>query len=357
MNIRPEILAVPAYNFSEQSYQVKLDQNESPYDLPSKLKKEILNEFSQLSFNRYPELDAHSLRQKLAANIGWSAENIVASGGSNILIQALVSAAAINKTVLTTAPNFSLYAMQAQIQSAKLVEISLKDNFSLPLKDLLVEIKKSSGVIFIANPAAPTGNLFATQDILTLVEASAKNWLMVIDEAYHEFSDTDFSYLIKDFEHLVSLRTLSKAYGLAGVRLGYGLMNKKLAKEIQKLIIPFSISIFQEIVAKVVLDNSEYLRLRISEIKEEHLRVFKNLKKMPNISPYPSNTNFILFRVADAASFYNSLLAQGVLVRRQDHLFSLENCLRVNIGTKKENDAFLAAMEQTTKELANGEAG
>ncbi len=354
MNIRPEILAVPAYNFSEQNYKTKLDQNESPYDLPAKLKAEVLAKFAKLSFNRYPQLDAHSLRQKLAKNIGWSSNNIVISGGSNILIQALVSAAAINKTVLTIRPSFSLYAMQAQIQAAKLVEISLKEGFELPMADLLAELKKSAGVFFIANPAAPTGNLFSKQDILALAHASSESWLMVIDEAYHEFSDTDYSYLINDFEHVVSLRTLSKAYGLAGVRLGYGLMDKKLAQEIQKLIIPFSISIFQEIVAEVVLDNSQYLEARIYDIKQEHKRVFAALEKMPNISPYQSTTNFILFKVNDAASFYNNLLAQEVLIRRQDHLLNLENCLRVNIGTKEENDIFLAAMDQTIKELANG---
>ncbi len=350
MNIRPEILAVPAYNFKEQEYQIKLDQNESPYDLPVLLKTEILEKFAQLSFNRYPELDAHSIKQNLARAKGYNPQNIVISGGSNILIQALVTAAAINKTVLTTTPNFSLYAMQAQIQADSLVEIPLEDNFDLPTDKLIAELDKSSGIFFMANPAAPTGNLFAKQDILALAKASAKNWLMVIDEAYHEFSDSDYSFLINDYEHIVSLRTMSKAYGLAGVRLGYGLMNAELAKEIQKLIIPFSISIFQEIVAEVILDNSEYLAARIAEIKSEHKRVFASLAKMPSISPYQSKTNFILFKVNDAASFYSKLLEQGVLIRRQDHLFNLENCLRVNIGSKEENNMFLAAVEKIIEE-------
>ena len=350
MNIRPEILSVPAYNFKEQSYQVKLDQNESPFDLPVELKQKILSRLGKASFNRYPELDAHSIRNKLAGLVDRNADEIVVSGGSNVLIQALVTGAGLDRTVLTTTPNFSLYAMQAQIQARQLIEIPLKANFDLPEEELIAELKKSSGVFFIANPAAPTGNIFLKEDVIELAKASAENWLMVIDEAYHEFSDSDYSFLIDEFEHVVSLRTLSKAFGLAGVRLGYGLMNAKLAKQIQKLIIPFSISIFQKIVAEVILDNSSYLDARIAELKAEHKRVFSALLKMQNISPFPSKTNFILFKVSDAEKFYNDLLAQGVLIRRQDHLFNLENCLRVNIGTINENDKFLAAIRNVKEQ-------
>jgi len=343
VNIRQEIIDSPIYNFSEHAAKVKLDQNESAYDLPKNLKEKVLQRFAQLSFNRYPQISAQSLKEDIAKLNSWPADGVVISGGSNIMIQALVTAAAINKTVLTVAPSFSLYALQAPLQASELIEVPLNRDFSLPLEALIKELKRSSGTFFLANPAAPTANLFSLDELTLLAKASKDHWLFVIDEAYHEFSKTDFSVLIKEYPHVVSVRTFSKAYGLAGVRLGYSLSKPELAAQIQKLILPFSVSIFQIAVAEVVLKETAYMNDRLAEIYSERERVYNALKAMSGISPYKSVTNFILFRVADAKAFYDSLLAQGVLVRRQDHLLNLKGCLRVNIGSIEENNAFIQA--------------
>ncbi len=354
MFLRPEVKAAPAYNFTAHPAAIKLDQNESPYDLPEALKAKALEIFKTLNFNRYPDLAGESLRPKLAAFHGWDEKGVVVSGGSNILIQAFVTAAGIGHTVLTVKPTFSVYPLQAKLQGANLVEVPLNADFSLPFNELLSELQNGQGVFFLANPAAPTGNVFSASQIEALAEASSPNWLFVIDEAYHQFSKTDYGYLVKRYPHVASLRTFSKAFGLGGVRLGYGLMQPELAVHIQKLVMPFSISSLQLVTTDVVLDEvlatpHHFVQERIEESLSERSRVMQEIRAMPNVHVYSSEANFFLLRVPNAESFHKQLLQAGIIIRRQDHLPGLKNCVRVSIGTPKENDAFL----QTAKQLLN----
>jgi histidinol-phosphate aminotransferase len=348
MFLRPEVKAAPAYNFTPHPAAIKLDQNESPYDLPETLKKEVLERLTVLAFNRYPDLAGESLRPKLAAYHAWDDKGIVVTGGSNILIQALVTAAGIGHTVLTVSPTFSVYPLQAKLQGAKLVEVPLEADFALPIEALLKELVGGQGVFFLANPAAPTGNMFSKTQMEVLADASSDTWLFVIDEAYHQFSKTDFSYLVKRHPHVVSLRTFSKAFGLGGVRLGYALVQNDLAVHLQKLIMPFSISGLQLVIADVVLDDvlankANFVQARIDETLSERTRVMQALQRLPDVHVFPSETNFFLLRVPNAELFYKQLLQGGIIIRRQDHLPGLDSCVRVSIGTPAENDAFLYA--------------
>jgi histidinol-phosphate aminotransferase len=297
-------------------------------------------------------LAGESLRPKLAQFHQWDDKGVVVSGGSNILIQAFVSAAGIGHTVLTVAPTFSVYPLQAKLQGAKLIEVPLEADFSLPFGELLDELQKGQGIFFLANPAAPTGNVFSASQLEALAEASAQNWLFVIDEAYHQFSKTDYSYLVKRYSHVASLRTFSKAFGLGGVRLGYALMQSELAVHLQKLIMPFSISGLQLVIANVVLDEvlttqPNFVAARIEEALSERARLMHELRRLPDIHVFPSETNFFLVRVSNAEQFYKQLLQAGIIIRRQDHLLGLHNCVRVSVGTPLENDTFL----QTVKRL------
>jgi histidinol-phosphate aminotransferase len=352
MFIRSEVKAAPAYNFTAHPATIKLDQNESPYDLPKPLKAKVLERLEAVAFNRYPDLAGESLRPQLAAYHGWDEKGVVVSGGSNILIQALVTAVGIGHTVLTVAPTFSVYPLQAKLQGGNLIEVPLEAEFGLPFERLLEHLAKHQGIFFLANPAAPTGNVFAAQQMETLAEASSQNWLFVIDEAYHQFSKTDFSYLVKCYSHVVSLRTFSKAFGLGGVRLGYALMQSELAVQIQKLIMPFSISGLQLEIAKVVLEEvldkkNNFVQERIEETLRERARVIDEITQLPDVHVFPTETNFFLMRVPNAETFYKGLLQGGIIIRRQDHLPGLKNCVRVSIGTPEENTAFL----QTAKQL------
>lgn len=344
MSLRPELLAAPAYAFTARAGVVKLDQNESAYDLPEPLKAEVARRLMALPFNRYPEIAAQTLRETLAARHAWEAEGVVLSGGSNILIQALIIAAGLGRTVLSVKPTFSVYALQAQVLGARLVEVPLEADFGLPLAALERELGRSSGVFFLANPAAPTGNLHPRAALERLADAAGENWLLVVDEAYQQFSGEDFSDLARHYPQVVSLRTFSKAWGLAGVRLGYALARPEVGRELQKALLPFSLSSLQVSVAEVALEHDGWLQARISETLGERKRLALELE--PLVTLYPSSTNFLLFRVADAEATYRGLLERGVVVRRQDHLPGLGGCLRVSVGQPGENDAFLQAMRE-----------
>jgi histidinol-phosphate aminotransferase len=341
MFLRPEVKAAPAYNFTPHPEPIKLDQNESPYDLPSELKQEVLKKLESILFNRYPDLSSETLRKKMADALRWPETGMVVSGGSNVLIQAFVLAAGIGHQVLTVCPTFSVYPLQAKLLGSRLIECPLEPDFSLPLENLLQQLSNGQGVFFLANPAAPTGNVFSAQDLERLAEASKDKWLFVIDEAYHQFSRTDFTYLVKQFEHVASLRTFSKAFGLGGVRLGYGLMQPALAIQIQKLILPFSVSSLQAVIAESILERPDLTKARIEETLNERKRLMTYLENLDGLEVLPSQTNFFLMRVKRPDHVYKKLLEAGIVIRRQDHLPMLEGCLRVSIGTSYENNQFL----------------
>ena len=350
MSVRPEVLATPAYHFSAKPHTVKLDQNESPYDLPAELKREVLARLAEVPSNRYPELAGESLRAALARKYDWDEAGVVVGGGSNTLIQAFVIACGIGQRVLSVTPTFSVYSLYANLLNAELTEVPLEEGFALPTEALKRELSSGQGVLFLANPAAPTGNTFDRQAIEDLVQTAAPNWTVVLDEAYCQFSNTDLSPFARKYPHVACLRTLSKAFGMGGVRLGFALAQSELAEQLQKVVMPFSVSSLQLAVGLSVLEHPDFVAARVAETVEEREKLSRGLRAL-DIEVFPSETNFLLFRVADASFFYEALLSRGVLIRRQDHLHALHGCLRVSVGTPQENEVFLAAAEEVVTEI------
>ncbi|MEZ4629692.1 MAG: histidinol-phosphate transaminase [Deinococcales bacterium] len=344
MSIRPEIKALGAYKFEAKAYQVKLDQNESPYDLPQALKEKLLERLLNIPFNRYPDLKAESLSDLLAQKLGWPAKGILVGPGSNTLLRRFVEGCGIGQRVLTLHPTFSVYSLDANtLDPISLSEVPLNDDFSLPLKTLKAELAQGTGVFFIANPAAPSGNLHPEAEVISLIEAAKEHsWTVVIDEAYHQFSGTDYKNIVKRYPNVISVRTFSKAYGLAGIRLGYCFGHPEIIGELRKTLTPFGISSLQLETLKLVLsEGDEFVERYIAEVKSERERIFKALDALA--IPYkPSVTNFFLILSDEPAKLYQALLDKGILVRRQDHL--IQGALRVSIGTPSENDAFLSAL-------------
>jgi histidinol-phosphate aminotransferase len=254
--------------------------------------------------------------------------------------------AGIGRSVLTVRPTFAVYAAQARLMGADLVEVPLASDFTLPVADLLGEIAQRRGVLFLVDPAAPTGNATdpaAIERVLTAAHASG-SWLAVIDEAYSEFAGSDHGDLVKRLPSAVSLHTFSKAAGLAGARIGYALTSPAVATHLRKVLLPFSVSAMQVAVGLTVLDRPDVTAARVAGVVDERRRVIAALQRLPEVEVFPSVTNFVLFKVSDPASVHRALLDSDIIVRRQDHLPGAEGCLRVSIGTPAENDAFLAAV-------------
>lgn len=356
MTIRESVKALGAYRFTPREEPIKLDQNESALDAPIELKQRVGDALAALPWNRYPGGAAGELERRLAERHGWDPDGVVVANGSNVLIQALTIAAGLGRRVVTVAPTFAVYAQQARLLDAELVEVPLGERFELPLDALERAVAGHRGVLFLPNPAAPTGNLHPEAELERLLAASA-GMLSVIDEAYGEFSGTDHAELVRRHPHAVSLRTFSKALGLAGVRVGYLLAAPALATEVRKALLPFSFSALQAAIASALLDERDLLTERVAAVTAERERVAAGLAELPGVRVFQSVTNFILFRVADAAGLYVALLRQGVVVRRQDHLPGATGCLRVTVGSAADNDAFLAAAAASLGASGSGRSG
>lgn len=359
MSIRDEVRDAPAYVFRAHPHRVKLDQNEAPEDLPDALRRKVLARIETAAWHRYPEIRAEGVARRIAVRDDWDPAGVVVAPGSNVLIQAVVLAAGLGRRVVTVAPSFAVYAAQARLLGVDLREVPLlADGFGLDVDAMVEALRDGPGVLFLADPAAPTGNRLDDAAVDRVLEAAgAHGWTTVIDEAYAPFDGRDRRNRVRGHRDRLLLRTFSKADALGGVRLGYALTHPDTAEQLGKVLLPFHVSALQAAVAEVVLDEPEAAALRarrVEEVRTERARVRSHLVARKEIEVHPSVTNFLLFEVDDPAGLHAALLDRGVLIRRQDHLPGLQRCLRVTIGRPDENDAFLHALDEALDEA--GEA-
>jgi len=346
--VRPAVLASPDYPFSAVTAPIKLDQNESFADFPAELKDLALERLRHLPWHRYTDLNAEALCEAVARHEVWSPEGTVVTTGSNVLIALLIQLSALGGgRVVTVKPNFALYGLDAELLGASLTEVPLGEDLSIDMDAVIAALGADPGpaprgVIYLPRPHAPTGSLCELDALERLAQASS-DWLLVIDEAYHHFTDHDARELARRHPHVVLLRTLSKAWGLAGLRMGYALADGDVARQLRKLVPPFGVSVLQTVCAQVALEHPGYVKERVAQTLRERERLFTALQRHPTWRPMPSQANFLLVRTPDAAQAHAQLLAGGVLVRRQDRLHGLQGCFRVTVGTAEENDAFLRA--------------
>lgn len=358
--IRDEVRATPPYAFHDVQGDVKLDQNEASRDLPSVVKQKILARLADGDWHRYPELRAEEASRALAARDDWPHDGVLLAPGSNVLIQAVVIAAAIGRTVVTVEPTFSVYGQQARLLGAQHVTVPLlQPGFHLDVAHLDRVLGQGRGVLFLADPAAPTGNRHDDGEMLTVLDrAREAGWLTVIDEAYWAYDHRDRLDLVRGRPDRIVLRTFSKADALGGVRLGYALGEPDTIRELDKVLLPFNVSTWQAAAVTVLSSDPDALKAREARIAEtirERRRVHEALTGMPGVKVHASVTNFLLFATRDAARTYDGLLRQGVRIRRQDHLPGLAGHLRVSMGTPDENDRFLDALRRVvTSEVSHG---
>ncbi|ADV66744.1 pyridoxal phosphate-dependent aminotransferase [Deinococcus maricopensis] len=343
-SVREAVRRTPAYPFTPIDAPIKLDQNENPYDFPPELKRLALERAAERAWNRYPDLTADTLRERIGAYEQWDPEGVLVTPGSNVIIKLLTELAGIGQTVLSAQPNFTVYTLEASMLGARSVGEPLNADFTLPEAALTARLADSGpGVFYLTQPHAPTGHSDDAAVVERLVNAAGDDWTVVIDEAYHQYSGTDYRDLVRAAPNRLSLRTFSKAWGLAGLRLGYALMDPALATHLRKLVSAFNVNTLTQAAVEVALEHPAYVAERVAEAVRERDRVIEALAAHPTWTVYPSRTNFFLVRTPNADVAYRALLTHGILVRRQDSLPGLAGCLRVGVGTPAENDAFLAA--------------
>lgn len=340
---RPEIEALAAYRLRREAL-VKLNQNESPWDWPPELKDEVLRRVAARPWNRYPPVDAEALRQALAELCGVSPTMIAVTNGSNEAILALVSTYATGRRVVVTAPGYSMVAPLAVIGGATVQAVPLREDFSLDAQAMVAAVSSPEvAVTIIASPNNPTGNAFARPSLTAVLESA--RGLVVIDEAYAQFTAASFVGDLSKYAHLAIVRTFSKGFALAGVRVGWIIAGEEVLDAVRKALPPYNVNVFSQEAALVALQRPELVSGRVEALIAERRRLEGAVRAIDGITTYPSEANFLLLRTrAPAADVFAGLLERGVLVRDVSRGPLLENCLRVTVGTHAENNQFLDAL-------------
>lgn len=340
---KPNIRALKAYRAEEIPCRIKLDANESPYGFSA---------LRSVPVNRYPDPEAKTLRGLVAREFRVRPGNILHGNGSDELIYNLI--ATFGGPAAYPVPTFSMYGILSQALNEAKIEIPLDERFDLDTERFMEVIKKQKPkLIFLSSPNNPTGNRFSSDRIREIIRAS--KGVVVVDEAYQPFSGrNEFLPLIGKHRNLVILRTLSKI-GLAGLRVGFMVADPAVINEVNKVRLPFNLNSLSQHAAAEALKNREQMRSHIRSVVSERKRLLREMKKTEGIEPYPSQANFILFKIRGAAKsvsgnrkaadrIYEGLLRKGILVRNMNGIF--DGCLRVTVGRPAENTAFLKALRQ-----------
>ena len=338
--LRRNIKKLKPYSTEKVDCKVKLDANENPFDFPMELKEIILKDLFKHPFNRYPDPDAFLLKELLAGEIKVAKDRITLGNGSDELIQSLTLAFG-SKDSLVFYPSFSMYGIISTACNIKTRVISLDKKFDIDLDTTLRYIKKNQpSLIFIGYPNNPTGNSFTKDKIISIIKSSSG--LVVMDEAYSEFSNKSFLSLINEYDNLVILRTFSKAYGLAGCRIGYMIASKNVVEQVNKVKLPFNLNSISQRIGIIALKHKKKCNEAIKTILSERTRLLREMQKNSMLYTFPTEANFILFRPKiSSETIFKKLLTNGILIRNVADNRLLKNCLRVTVGKPSENNTFL----------------
>ncbi|NQT28264.1 MAG: histidinol-phosphate transaminase [Candidatus Omnitrophica bacterium] len=358
MTYRKELKKIKAYKpgkpIEEVKRSLKLDEvyklasNEIPFS-PFYIRKAIGEEVKNIS--RYPESSSFYLRRALSKKLDVKEDQIIFGNGSDeLIVLALKALISKGDEVVVAYPTFLIYEIQARIAGAKVARVPLK-NLGYSLSEIAKKVTKKTKIIFIANPDNPTGTYLNERQVNDFLAKIPKRVLVFFDEAYFEFAPADFPKtleLLKKRGNIIITRTFSKAYGLAGLRIGYGVTTKELAGILNKIREPFNINRFAQVAALEALKNKKFLRKVITHVRGEKKYFYKELRKC-NLSFTESATNFILVDLKrDTSGLCDYLLKQGVIVRGLKG-WGLKNFFRVTIGLSCENKKFIKCLKSYLK--------
>lgn len=327
---------------------IKLASNENPLG-PSKKAVEAIKNIAG-SVNLYPDGDSFYLKEKLAKRLGVSRDNVIFGNGSDELLELIYRTFATDPKdeILYCYPTFVEYKIIGMSFGKKLVELPLKD-FSYDIDALIEHINENTRIIFLNTPNNPTGTIIRRKDIERVIDSVNKDTLVVIDEAYYEYAiaEDDYEELLDLYKkgNVIILRTFSKAYGLAGLRIGYGIANEEIINYLNRVRPPFNVNIVAQNAALAALDDEEYIRKSVDTNKKGKAYLYREFERL-GLKYVKTYANFILFDVGkDANVVYEELLKRGVIIRSMAP-YGYKTMLRVTIGAEEENSIFIAGLEE-----------
>jgi len=336
-----------AYHVPDASHYIKLDAMENPYSWPEDLQQRWLEQLKTCPLNRYPDPEARALADALrTSNHIPENSGLILGNGSDEIIQILMMALMPTASVLAPEPGFVMYRQIARCLGLRYHGVPLLANtFELDLQAMLQTIEQQQpGLIFLAYPNNPTGNLFDAEAMTHILHAA--RGLVVVDEAYAPFTDASFISRLGEHHNLMVMRTVSKL-GLAGLRLGFLAGPMDVIEQLNKVRLPYNINCLTQATAHFALQHAHFLFEQTEAIRQQRAEVMAHLNALDGIQTYPSEANFILLQTTYKAAdtVFASLKRQGILIKNlSPQGGSLTNCLRVTIGKPEENQAFLDAL-------------
>ncbi len=350
--LRAELKDLQAYVVPDRRGLIKLDAMENPFPWPGELTDLWLEHLRGACVNRYPDPRAQSLRELLRASMGLpEGLELMFGNGSDELIQLLALAVVgEDRALLAPEPSFSMYRAIAAMVGMRYLGVPLREDFSLDPAAMVAAIDEHRpALIFLAYPNNPTGNLFAPEVMREIARRSPG--LVIVDEAYSAFTDGTFVPEIAEFPNLLVLRTLSKL-GLAGLRLGYLIGARRWLAELDKLRLPYNVNTLSQLTAEFALRHGAVIDEQTAAIRAQRSRLIRGLERLPGLQVYPSEANFVLFRLPPgrAPAVDGHLRASGILIKNLHRPGTpMADTMRVSVGTPREVERFLEAMAEALK--------
>ena len=346
--VKAQVRQLRPYSLRPERARVKLNQNENPWDVPLEIKEETLSRIAFRKWSRYPDFVTRGLHEQLAKFSGWKTEGVLSGNGSNELIQAvLMVTVGERKRVLISEPTFALYRQITSVLGGEVISVNLTPELTYDVGALRAAFRSAQpDVTIICSPNNPTGCVIDRADLDSLLDETSG--LIVVDEAYFEFSGQTAVPLLQRHSNLIVLRTFSKAMALAGLRVGYLLAAPELVREISKAVLPYNLNVISQTAAEVAIEMYESkLQPLIAAITSERDRLYRGLQRIPGLTPVPSRANFMVVRSqVDPRRIFEGLLEREILIRDVSSYPLLANYFRISVGTMEENNLLLQALEE-----------
>lgn len=341
------------YHSPQLDVAVRLNTNESPYPPPPAFVDAWLSALRRVPLNRYPDRSARALRTALAGHLDQPAERVFCANGSNEVLQTLLlTFGGPGRAAVAFEPTYALHHHIARITGTEVVTGERRADFRIdPEVATALVADARPTIVFACSPNNPTGTVEPAATIEALLAAT--DGLVVVDEAYGEFADRSAMELVRDDGRLVVVRTYSKVWSMAALRLGFCVAPAWLVAELEKVALPYHLDVPTQLAGTLALQFRPEMDARVALLVRERDRLLEELAGVQRVTAAPSGANFVLVRIAgDAHAVWEQLVARGVLVRDFSTRPRLEGCLRVTVGTNDENDTFLAALRGALEEVA-----
>ncbi len=350
---RDDLRALEGYHSPQLDVAVRLNTNESPYAPPAEFVDRWLAELRAAPLHRYPDREARELRTALGDHLGQPTDHLFCANGSNEVLQTLLlTYGGPGRRAAIFEPTYALHAHIARITGTELVVGERRADFSIdPAAACALIDDTAPSIVFVCSPNNPTGTVEPAATVEALLEATAA--LVVVDEAYGEFAAWSALDLVREDRPLAVVRTYSKVWSMASLRLGFAVAPAWVVEELEKVVLPYHLAVATQIAGRVALELGPEMKSRVDRLVAERDRITRALATVERVICFPSGANFVLLRVAgDGHALWEELVARGVLVRDFSRWPRLDDCLRVTVGTPEENDAFLAALNESLREVA-----